>query len=182
MPNINLVAARREDKRQITTLSRQLFVGLIASGAVLFAGYQDELEKMRRDSTPELKDWDSATPSVLAQSIGTTLLDRHQIGSQIHWGNEGFCVDVACTHPLMPADVTVGVLTDFSRFHKTPDPIEWDIFRTRVLRGQGWELQRLWSPVLFRRAEEMMQRVKTAHDRLSTPPAAKSLTPEASPL
>lgn len=37
MPNINLVAARREEKRQITTLSRQLFVGLIASGGVLFA-------------------------------------------------------------------------------------------------------------------------------------------------
>ncbi|MBC8137728.1 MAG: hypothetical protein H8F28_17750 [Fibrella sp.] len=37
MPNINLVAARRDEKRQITTLSRQLFVGLIASGAVLFA-------------------------------------------------------------------------------------------------------------------------------------------------
>lgn len=37
MPNINLVAARREEKRQITTLSRQLFVGLIASGAILFA-------------------------------------------------------------------------------------------------------------------------------------------------
>jgi Tfp pilus assembly protein PilN len=37
MPNINLVAARREEKRQITALSRQLFVGLIASGALLFA-------------------------------------------------------------------------------------------------------------------------------------------------
>ena len=37
MPNINLVAARREEKRQITTLSRQLFVGLIASGGILFA-------------------------------------------------------------------------------------------------------------------------------------------------
>ncbi len=36
MPNINLVAARREEKRQITTLSRQLFVGLIASGGLLF--------------------------------------------------------------------------------------------------------------------------------------------------
>lgn len=36
MPNINLVAARRDEKRQITALSRQLFVGLIASGVLLF--------------------------------------------------------------------------------------------------------------------------------------------------
>lgn len=149
--------------------------------AGLFAGYQDELEKMRRDSKPEVKDWDSATPSVLAESLGSTLLERHAIGSQIHWGNEGFCVDVACTHPLMPADVTVGVLTDFSRFHKTPDPIEWDIFRTRVLRAQGWHLERLWSPVLFRRPEEMLQRVKAAHDQLSLPPRAHQTVPEATP-
>ena len=36
MPNINLVAARREEKRAITTLSRQLFMGLVASGVALF--------------------------------------------------------------------------------------------------------------------------------------------------
>lgn len=36
MPNINLVAARREEKRQITTLTRQLFMGLIGSGVLLF--------------------------------------------------------------------------------------------------------------------------------------------------
>lgn len=149
--------------------------------AALFASYQDELEKMRRDCRPEMKDWESATPSDLAKSIGATLLERHQIGSQVHWGNEGFCVDVACVHPLMPADVTVGVLTDFSRFHKTPDPIEWDIFRTRVLRNQGWELERLWSPVLFRRAEEMLQRVKAEHDRLSRPPTAKQTITESPP-
>ncbi len=37
MPNINLVAARREEKRNVTTLSRQFFMGLIASGVLLFA-------------------------------------------------------------------------------------------------------------------------------------------------
>ncbi|HYF34009.1 MAG TPA: AAA domain-containing protein, partial [Prosthecobacter sp.] len=138
--------------------------------ASLYEQHQDQLERMRSDAKPEIKVWDSATPSALASGIGATLLSRHQTGSHIHWGNEGFCVDVACIHPLLPADVTVGVLTDFSRFHKTPDPIEWDLFRTRVLRAQGWELERVWSPVLFRRAEEMLQRIKTAHDRLAEPP------------
>lgn len=141
--------------------------------AGLFSSYQDELEKMRRDANPELKRWDSATPSEVAEALGSTLLERHRTGSHVHWGNEGFCVDVACIHPLMPADVTVGVLADFSRFHKTPDPVEWDIFRTRVLRSQGWELQRLWSPVLFRRPDETLERVKAAHDRLSVPPGTR---------
>lgn len=141
--------------------------------AEFFTNYQEELEKMRRDTQPELKTWETATPSSLATAFGRAMLEQHSTGSHIHWGNEGFCVDVACIHPLMPADVTVGVLTDFSRFHKTPDPIEWDIFRTRVLRSQGWELRRLWSPVLFRRAEEMLQQIKTEHDRLSLPPTDK---------
>ncbi|MFN0128568.1 MAG: AAA domain-containing protein [Verrucomicrobiales bacterium] len=136
--------------------------------AGLFHNYQEELEKMRRDAAPELKSWPSATPSPMAAALAHTLLNRHHTGSHLHWGNDGFCIDVACIHPLLPADVTVGVLTDFSRFHKTPDPIEWDIFRTRVLRSQGWELQRLWSPVVFRRATEMLARIKSAHDRLST--------------
>ena len=37
MPNINLVAARREEKRTLTTLSRQLFMGFVASGVLLGA-------------------------------------------------------------------------------------------------------------------------------------------------
>lgn len=141
--------------------------------AAVFAEYQNDLEKMQRDAKPEIMHWETATPSPIATAIGETMLAKHNAGSHVHWGNDGFCVDVACIHPVMPADVTVGVLTDFSRFHKTPDPIEWDIFRTRVLRSQGWELQRVWSPVLFRRADEVIRKVKDAHDRQSESPEKK---------
>lgn len=139
-----------------------------------FATHQDELEKMRQDAKPELKHGETATPSSLAKALGQTLLRSHAVGSHIHWGNDGFCVDVACIHPLMPADVTVGVLTDFSRYHKTPDPIEWDIFRTMILSDQGWEFQRVWSPVLFRRLEELVTQIKEAHDQRSSPTAARA--------
>lgn len=146
--------------------------------ADIFTNYQEELEKMRRTTQPELKNWETATPSPLATALGQILLDQHQTGTHIHWGNEGFCVDVACIHPLMPADVTVGILTDFTRFHKTPDPIEWDIFRTNILRNQGWELKRLWAPVLFRRIQDTMEQIQRSHQRLSQPPANKSLAAE----
>ncbi len=136
-----------------------------------FEQYQDDLEKMRRDSTPELRAWPSATPSLLATAFGRAMVQRQQTGAHVHWGNDGFCVDVACIHPFMPADVTVGVLTDFTRFHKTPDPVEWDIFRTRVLRVQGWELHRLLSPVIFRKADEILTGIRAAHDRVVTLPA-----------
>jgi len=135
----------------------------------LYAEHNDELEKMQRDSKAEIKRWDSQTPSKAALSLAGALLDQTGTGSQVHWGNDGFCVDVACTHPFMPADVTVGVMIDFSRFHKTPDPIEWDLFRTEILRAQGWEIERHWSPVLFRKHEECITKIHQAHLRLSSP-------------
>lgn len=135
--------------------------------AKVFAENLDELEKMQRDAAAEVKKWDSKTPSKVALSLADALLEKTGTGSHVHWGNEGFCVDVACIHPIMPADVTVGVMTDFTRFHKTPDPIEWDLFRTQVLRSQGWEIHRIWSPVLFRKREDVLQKVQQAHCRLS---------------
>ena len=72
------------------------------------------------------------------------------MGSDVHWGNEGFTVDVALHHPTRPGDVTAGVLCDGNRFTGAGDPVEWDLFRTAILRNQGWHLHRVWSPHFFR--------------------------------
>ncbi|MFO1490685.1 MAG: AAA domain-containing protein [Kiritimatiellia bacterium] len=148
----------------------------------LYEKYHGDLEKMRTDSAPTMFVRESITPSPVAEAFGGALLAQHQTGSHIHWGNDGFCVDVACINPCLPADVTVGVLTDFSRFHKTPDPIEWDIFRTRVLQSQGWELERLWSPVLFRRMEQSLAFVNQRHRAKLSPAAGGSAVEQQSPV
>ncbi len=91
------------------------------------------------------------TPSELARSLAEKLSAARGIGSDVHWGNEGFCVDVAIHDEADPKQgVTVGVLCDASRFNGSEDPVEWDIFRTGVLESQGWTLHRLWSPHFFR--------------------------------
>ncbi|RYD82232.1 MAG: DNA helicase, partial [Verrucomicrobiaceae bacterium] len=134
----------------------------------VFEKHADELEKMTRDHVPELTIQNTPTPSPVAGALGRTLHQRHAIGSTVHWGNEGFCVDVALTHPEMPVDVTVGLLTDFTRFRKTPDPIEWDLFRTYVLRSQGWKLQRIWSPALFRNPQQLVSRIVEEHRKVAS--------------
>ncbi len=116
----------------------------------------------------------TATPSRLAAAFGRRLQSQHGAANEVHWGNEGFCVDLVCCHPHQPGGVTVGVLTDFTRFHKTPDPVEWDLFRTSVLRRQGWHLHRLWSPVLFRRAEESLAAIAQAHTAAASGSGASS--------
>ena len=92
----------------------------------------------------------------------------------MHWGNDGFCVDAAIVHPALPADVTIGVLTDFNRFAKTPDPIEWELFRSLVLSEQGWSLHRVWTPALLRDWQRELTGIRAAHDAALEREAARA--------
>lgn len=106
-------------------------------------------------------------PSPVAEALGHWCHDRQGIGSTVYWGNDGFCVDLALAHPRHPDDVTMGVLTDFTRYRKTPDPIAWEQFRSAILAGQGWELHRVWSPGLFRDAEGHLEALQRRHQELA---------------
>jgi hypothetical protein len=92
----------------------------------------------------------SRNPSTFAEALAQHIASSHHVGTDVHWGNDGFSVDVALHHPSRAEDVTVGVLCDGSRFSAAEDPVEWDVFRTAVHEGQGWRLHRLWSPHYFR--------------------------------
>jgi hypothetical protein len=87
---------------------------------------------------------------VFAESLADRLAREHQIGSEVYWGNDGFCVDLALHDSAEPQTVTRGVLVDASRFANVEDPVEWDVFRTGIHEGQGWTLERVWGPQLFR--------------------------------
>lgn len=124
---------------------------------------QRELEADGRDEPPEERAApiirESAAPSALAAALAYHLAETRGVGSTVHWGNDGFCVDLALAHPERADAVTAGVLCDFSRFHLAPDAVEWDLFRTSVLESQGWELVRLWAPVVFRDRQGVVDQV-----------------------
>ncbi|MFT3687180.1 MAG: AAA domain-containing protein [Phycisphaerales bacterium] len=109
---------------------------------------------------PTVSEHASRTPSTLARALGLSILRGHNLGSIIHWGNDGFCIDVALRHPIDPEMVTIGVLCDWTRFEQAEDPIEWDLFRSNVLSGQGWTLHRLWSPAIFRDPEGECRKIE----------------------
>jgi hypothetical protein len=90
------------------------------------------------------------TPSLFSQALGKMLASRHQVGSDVHWGNDGFCIDLALHHPRRADDVTIGVICDLNRFTQAQDPVEWEVFRTAVLESQNWKLHRLWTPHFYR--------------------------------
>ncbi|QDE94839.1 AAA domain-containing protein [Myxococcus xanthus] len=111
--------------------------------------------------------------SAFAQALAGHLATQHRVSSEVHWGNDGFCVDVALRHPTRPSDVTVGVLCDGTRYPKAADRVEWDLFRTGVLEGQGWQLVRMWTPSFFRDPEGATTQVlQAAGDKLMREPSA----------
>ncbi|WP_309009378.1 AAA domain-containing protein [Pelagicoccus sp. SDUM812005] len=134
--------------------------------AARFEEYQDHLESLRAESDATCTVLENSHPSSLAQELGIHLRDSQHIGSTVHWGNDGFCIDAALTHPHLPEDVTLGILTDFNRFKKTPDPIAWEHFRTEVLRSQGWHLHRVWSPMVSREIDEVVHQINSRHERI----------------
>lgn len=100
----------------------------------------------------------TSTPSPMVDAVAQGLVRRHGVGSIRYWGNDGFCVDLA-VQPAAADYISVGVQSDFTRYRKTPDPIAWEQFRTSVLANQGWTLQRLWSPAVFRDVDSSLRSV-----------------------
>jgi len=90
------------------------------------------------------------SPSIFAISVAAAISHRHGRGSIVDWGNDGFNVDVALRDPEKIAGITSGALCDWTRFDGAEFPVEWDLFRCGVLSKQGWTLQRVWSPQIFR--------------------------------
>lgn len=108
------------------------------------------LEQAQTEPDPTVNVRQTRFPSTFAAQLGQDLCALHQTGSDVHWGNDGFCIDLALHHPHRADDVTVGVLCDLNRFEQAADPIEWEVFRTAVLQSQGWEIARVWTPHFFR--------------------------------
>lgn len=89
-------------------------------------------------------------PSLFAEGLADILAREQRIRSEVHWGNDGFCIDIALGHPRYLEDVTLGLLCDMNRYPRADDPVEWEIFRTEVLEATGWQLHRVWTPQFFR--------------------------------
>jgi hypothetical protein len=101
-----------------------------------------------------------------AHGVARRLAQDFGMASEVHWGNPGFRIDVALRHPGRPGDVTVGLLCDFARYTRAPDPVEWDVFRTAVHAGQGWTLHRIWTPQFFRDPQGALAQVRREVQRV----------------
>lgn len=168
-----LVTRARQRVHVVTSIPPDVYASLppvppgqtAGGGWLLFAylAFAEQVERAYEAPSPVIPDAASPAaldrevevratrwPSQFAESLAASFAAGSGVASEVYWGNDGFCVDVALRHPARPDDVTVGILCDGSRYALADDPVEWDIFRTGILESQGWTLRRVWSPVFFR--------------------------------
>ncbi|MCY1017505.1 AAA domain-containing protein [Pyxidicoccus sp. MSG2] len=181
-----LVTRARQQVHLVTSIPRESYLSLPPvekgrqpnGGWLLFAYLQfaealtdayarDDAETQAGTAVPVaretvVRERETQAGSTFARALAGHLANQHRVSSDVHWGNDGFCVDLALHHPTNPGDVTVGVLCDGTRYPKAADRVEWDLFRTAVLEGQGWTLVRLWTPHFFRDPEGATTRVLQA--------------------
>ena len=152
-----------------------LLFAYLAFAETLAAAYErnhelSEQAQARKDVRVQVRE--TRFPSEFSRLFAEQLRSTHKIGSDVHWGNDGFCVDLALHHPTHADGVTIGVQCDLNRFDQAADPIEWEVFRNYVMQAQGWHIQRVWSPQFFRDAKPVVQGVLTEvdlHLRRETP-------------
>jgi len=145
--------------------------------AEAYKNAHESAEEVQRTGEPVALQWKTHTPSKLAEAFAEHMARQHRTGSAVYWGNDGFCVDLALQHPKYAEDVTIGILCDATRFNLADDPVEWDIFRTGILEGQGWTLHRVWSPHFFRDVQGHVQRIRRDVDLFLTKERARDALP-----
>jgi|GEM_PF-708367 len=101
----------------------------------------------------------TSQPSDFVSALGHKAAQTHDHNANLYWGNDGFCVDIAL-ESRGELSTTYGVLTDFTRFDGAPDPIEWDIYRTGILKWQGWTFNRVWTPHFVRDPKRTLNDIK----------------------
>jgi hypothetical protein len=115
----------------------------------------------------------SVHPSSVAEWLANNMASENRQSSDVHWGNDGFCVDVAFHHSQRSDQRALGVLCDLHRFADTPDLVDWEVFRTQLLEGKGWKFQRVFSPAMFRDWErsraEIIEEAAKVESKLKLP-------------
>jgi hypothetical protein len=161
-------ADRPEDERRVT--GRHYLYGYLRAAEELAAAWSaakiDEATKTGRKNGREeppagrevrLEVRPTNAPSRVTEALAKRVGNRQAAAATVYWGNDGFCVDLALE--MNGSTQPVGILADFTRYRRTPDPIAWEQFRTSVLTKQGWLLRRIWSPTLFRATDQALHQI-----------------------
>ena len=85
-------------------------------------------------------DFESPFEAAVAAALGRKNWQLHpQVGAS------AFRIDLAVVHPDAPGVYLAGIECDGATYHRSATARDRDQLREQVLRGLGWEIQRVWS-------------------------------------
>ncbi|MFZ5441415.1 MAG: AAA domain-containing protein [Myxococcota bacterium] len=185
-----LVTRARQQIHLLTSIPRESWLALppVPAGQqpngvyllMAYLRYAEELEQRYREADAVTHErpragrtqvYASRAASPLAEAMGHTLSRTHGLQTDVHWGNDGFLVDVALRGDLSGGGV-VGVCLDGTRYDKADDALEWDLFAHAMLAAQGWTLERLWSPHVYRELDSTLARLANRARTTTLEPSA----------
>lgn len=85
-------------------------------------------------------DYESPFEEAVAGALGR---NGWQLHTQV--GASAFRIDLAVVHPDAPGVYLSGIECDGATYHRSATARDRDQLREQVLRGLGWEIQRVWS-------------------------------------
>ena len=160
-----------------------LYAYLQYAEALEAAGEEPQQRPLRSETTDRaaVVVRESANPSALARALAERLGTAHAVGSEVEWGNDGFCVDLALRHPERPGEILLGLLCDLARYDTGADAVGWDLFKSSLLEQQGWKLLRVWTPSFYRNPDQALETILGEMKRLleeekrQLPPSAANI-------
>jgi hypothetical protein len=112
--------------------------------------YYEQMNATTAAATAGVSKGSTKVPSPFVETLAARLIRAQPtLAGETYWGNDGFGIDLAL-RPADKPDGYVGVQCDLTRFPGAGDPVEWEAFRTAIHEGQGWAIQRVWTPSYFR--------------------------------
>ena len=185
-----LVTRAREEVHLVTSIPREAYAsidavpeGLAPNGGWLLFAYLRWAEELQRIYETDNRERADATPgdktrfverkipphSDFALGLGAMLAANRGGEVDAHWGNPGFCIDIALQDPDRGKGATAGLLCDFARYDRAPDPVGWEVFRTAILETLGWRLHRVWTPGFFRDPDRELRAIESAQRKSPAP-------------
>ncbi|GIW72126.1 MAG: hypothetical protein KatS3mg102_1668 [Planctomycetota bacterium] len=103
--------------------------------------------------------------SPLEREVAQALRSRgYLVDAQV--GCSGYRIDLAIRDPERPGRYVLGIECDGASYHSGRTARERDRLRAAVLRGLGWELERVWSSEWWRAPERELARLQARIEQL----------------
>lgn len=157
---LNVAVSRARQRMKVFSSMHSEHIDLSRTKALGVVGLKNFLYYAEHGQQPEFASQqpDKAITGGLPALIAEQLRAKgYQVDTYV--GRSSFRVDLAIVDPNDPEHYLVGILCDGKNYYATPTAREREIVQPSVLKGLGWNLERVWSVDWLEDSESVINRL-----------------------